>query len=80
MFSGGITNLLIFWNWMQKIRLAIQGVGVVTGPGAKMIVLLGKGIMGAKTAVLGMSAAMGWWLIAIAAVVAAGYLIYKNWG
>ena len=79
MFSGGITNLLIFWNWMQKIRLAIQGVGVVTGPGAKMIVLLGKGIMGAKTAVLGMSAAMGWWLIAIAAVVAAGYLIYKNW-
>ena len=79
MFGGGITNLLIFWNWLQKINLAVRGIGVVTGPGAKMIVLLGKGIMFATKAIWAMVAGLGWWLVAIAAVAAAGYLIYKNW-
>lgn len=79
MFSGGITNLLIFWNWMQKINLAVRGIGVVTGPGIKAIAFLSKGFMLATKAVWAMAASLGWWLIPIAAVAGAAYLIIKHW-
>lgn len=83
-FGGLLGPMATAWGWLAKFRLA--------GGIAAMLPRLASGLGLARIAVLGLSRAfitagiaimttpVGWVIAGVAAIAAAAYLIYRNWG
>ena len=74
--ADGFTNLS---PTVQKIIIGIAGLAAVVGPLLMGISLMLPALGALKIALTGVTLSMGLWGVAIAAVVAAGVLIVRNW-
>ncbi len=72
-----------------KVPMLSAGIGALTGVVSKLTGALFSGLMVALRATMGvivklgvalLTTPVGWFLLAIAAIAGAAYLIYKNWG
>lgn len=79
MFRGGFTNILIFWNGLQKMRLAMSGLRAGFGAGSGAIGMISKMFKVATSAGIKFAIANAVWLVPLIALIGVGYLIYRNW-
>jgi hypothetical protein len=68
-----IDKLVLFLAALLPIGLGMKGIMAAAKPLITIISFL------ATKVIIPIVAALGWWVVAIAAVIAAGILLYKNW-